>query len=568
MKARILVVDDEESLRYTFRKFLLDEGHAVETASSFEEGLGKLDAHAFDLIFADILIGERTGIDFLREVASRGLNCPVVMITGYPNVETASEAVRLGAFDYLSKPVLYDTIIHVTATALKHKQLIDEREAYRAKLESIFRSVRDAIVTVDREMTVIECNDAVAGVCGYSRQEALGRPLAELATGCSGQCVDAVARTIRTAEPHEISRLECFRTGKTQIVNITVMPLEHSGGPDGAVMVIRDETRVVELERSSGERAGLHNIVGRSEAMQRIYGLIDSLSDVDTTVLITGESGTGKELVADALHYQGARRDRPLVKVNCSALSESLLESELFGHVRGAFTGAVRDKIGRFEMADGGTIFLDEIGDVSPSVQAKLLRALQEKTIERVGDNRPLKVDVRIIAATNKDLSQMVKSGGFREDLFYRLKVVTLALPPLRDRREDIPLLTGHFIALFNRKFKRQVKAVSGDVLKAFLQCRWRGNVRELEHVLEHAFILCRNEIITMEHLPTDFCGSAAGTAVSAGGGAADDRSRILGALEKAGGNKAKAARILGIGRRTLYRKLEELGMPVDGSGE
>ncbi|GAB4489432.1 MAG: sigma-54 dependent transcriptional regulator [Thermodesulfovibrionales bacterium] len=566
MKGRILIVDDEESLRYTFQKFLRDEGHLVETASSFDEGVGKLDAHAFDLIFADILIGERSGIDFLREVASRGMNCPVVMITGYPNVETASEAVRLGAFDYLPKPVLYDTILHVTTTALKHKQLIDEREEYRAKLESIFRSVRDAIVTVDRDMTVIEANDAVAGVCGYSRAEALGRPLRDLASGCSGQCVDAVVRTIGSGDPAEIGRLECFRKGRTQIVTITVMPLERSGGPDGAVMVIRDETRIVELERSSAERSGLHNIVGQSEAMQRLYGLIDTLADVDTTVLITGESGTGKELVADALHYRGTRRDRPLVKVNCSALSESLLESELFGHVRGAFTGAVRDKIGRFEMADGGTIFLDEIGDVSPAVQAKLLRALQEKTIERVGDNRPRRVDVRIIAATNKDLQQKVKAGGFREDLYYRLKVVAIALPPLRQRTEDIPLLTAHFIALFNRKFSRQVKAVSGDVMRTFLRCPWGGNVRELEHVLEHAFILCRNEIITMEHLPPECC--SAPPADGPGEDQAGEKARILGAIEKAGGNKAKAARLLGIGRRTLYRKLEELGMAVDGFGE
>ena len=239
--------------------------------------------------------------------------------------------------------------------------------------------------------------------------------------------------------------------------------------------------------------------------MQKIYALIKALAGVQTTVLITGESGTGKELVAEALHLAGDRSHKPLVKVNCSALPESLLESELFGHVKGAFTGAIRDNIGRFHRADGGTIFFDEIGDISPKVQLKLLRVLEEHEFERVGSSATTKVDVRLIAATNKNLFEQVGQGELREDLYYRLKVIEIRLPPLRERHEDIPLLIEHFRKGFNAKFKKNIEAISADVLKAFLKHPWPGNVRELEHTMEHAFVFCNHNIITFDNLPPEF---------------------------------------------------------------
>ncbi|MEM5787363.1 MAG: sigma 54-interacting transcriptional regulator, partial [Syntrophobacteraceae bacterium] len=278
-------------------------------------------------------------------------------------------------------------------------------------------------------------------------------------------------------------------------------------------------------------------------------------------VLITGESGTGKELVAEALHRSGDRSHKPLVKVNCSALPESLLESELFGHVRGAFTGAIRDNVGRFHRADGGTIFFDEIGDISPKVQLKLLRVLEESEFERVGSSTPNRVDVRMIAATNRNLMEKVSHGELREDLYYRLKVVEIRLPPLRDRREDIPLLIDHFRTGFNIKFKKTIEAISSDVLKAFLKYPWPGNVRELEHTMEHAFVLCSGNIITFDHLPADFLSAPANEHRSPDAIQAVDSRAILEALDKTAWNKARAARLLGIDRVTLYRKIKKYNL-------
>jgi transcriptional regulator with PAS, ATPase and Fis domain len=331
-------------------------------------------------------------------------------------------------------------------------------------------------------------------------------------------------------------------------------------------MVLRDDTHVSELESELTEHRQFHSIVGRSGPMQKVYSLIRALAAVQTTVLITGESGTGKELVAVALHRAGERSHKTLVKVNCSALPENLLESELFGHVRGAFTGAVRDNAGRFLIANGGTIFLDEVGDISPMIQLKLLRVLEEKQFERVGNSAPVKVDVRLIAATNKNLLEKVALGELREDLYYRLKVVEIKLPPLRDRREDIPLLVDHFRNGFNAKFKKTIEAISSDVMKAFLEYNWPGNVRELEHIMEHAFVLCTGNIVTFDHLPPDFMSTPGIKHRSPDDARAVDSQAILEALDKTAWNKVKAARLLGIDRVTLYRKMKRYNLSTDNS--
>ena len=315
--------------------------------------------------------------------------------------------------------------------------------------------------------------------------------------------------------------------------------------------MIRDETRLQNLEKSLKERTQFHNLVGKNRKMQEIYSLIDNLADLRTTVLITGESGTGKELVAEALHYLGSFSGSPFVKVNCSALAENLLESELFGHVKGAFSGAVKDRIGRFQIADGGTLFLDEIGEISPRMQLALLRVLQEKMFERVGDASPIKVDVRIVAATNRNLMNDVLSERFRRDLYYRLKVIELGLPPLRERRDDMPLLLKHFIDQLNRQYKRNITGVSNRVKDMFFRYEWPGNVRELKNVLEHAFILCRQKTIEAMHLPSEFCGPTTLTKGEA------ERLKILATLDNSHWNKTKAAEILGMSRQSLYRKMK-----------
>ncbi|HEX9113298.1 MAG TPA: sigma 54-interacting transcriptional regulator [Nitrospirota bacterium] len=558
--SNILVIDDEESLRFTFARFLSGGGYHVVTAGDYIEASAAIAQKDFDLVFADIILGGKTGLDILREVKERNPACPVVMITGCPEIATASDAVRLGAFDYIPKPVQKDALLRVAALALQHKKDVDEKERYRSNLEAIFKSVRDAIITVDKEMSIVEVNEAAKNIYGLSRDDA-GKRFDSFQKGCNGKCLEALAETIEKKLPIEVCRHECqFNNQERRVVSLTTSPLlDHKGAFSGAVMVVRDETRLADLERNLEDRRQFHHFVGGCGNMQKVYSLIEDLANVESTVLVTGESGTGKELVAEALHDSGERKDKPLVKVNCSALPESLLESELFGHVKGAFTGAIRDKQGRFQLAQGGTIFLDEIGDISPRVQQRLLRVLQQKEFERVGDSTPLKADVRVIAATNKNLREKVKTGEFREDLYYRLNVVAIALPPLRDRREDIPLLADVFIKKLNMKLGKEITGISDDVLKIFMNHSWPGNVRQLEHVLEHACILCRQNAITIENLPADFMDSIQTAGLLARDGRADERGMILQALEKAGGNKAKTAKLLGISRRTIYRKMQEL---------
>lgn len=570
MTATILIIDDEESIRFTFKAFLEKDGFRVLTADDFEPAMELLAREQTDLIFADIVLTNHTGIDVLREVKQRELHCPVVMITGQPSIETAAECVRSGAFDYLQKPVSKEELLRVTAYALRHKFLEDakrqaevDRERYRRHLEAIFRSVQEGIITVDTDMRIIEANAAVEKIFHVNHQEITGKKFNEILPESYQVCCNVVQETLETKQGVREYRVELRHEHyPRQIAIMNSAPLiDQEQRFVGAVLVLRDITRLSELESALRERHQFQNLIGKNSTMQKIYRLLEDLADTETTVLITGASGTGKELVAEAIHYSGPRALKPLVKVNCSALSENLLESELFGHVKGAFTGAIRDKIGRFQAADCGTIFLDEIGDISPVIQLKLLRVLQEKVFERVGDAAPLKVDVRVIAATNRDLKERVRRGEFREDLYYRLKVVEITLPRLRERLEDIPLLVEHFCTRFNKSFNKNITGITDEVLAVFMNYDWPGNIRELEHAIEHGFVLCHGQEITCEHLPQEikeWCGDALQTA---------DASRVLtqdiiiGTLQKCGWNKAKAARSLGVSRQTMYRKISEFNI-------
>lgn len=562
MTAKILIVDDEEGIRFTFERFLRSREYSVDTAKDYDEAIKHITDNDYDVIFADIILRGKTGIDVLREINKRKLNCPVIMITGYPNIDTASEAIRLGAFDYIPKPIQKDSLFHSIDVALQHKAVMDENEKYRRNLEAIFTSVKDAIISVDKDMNIIEMNRAAEKICGIDRAS-IGERFEPETKFCGRRCFESLAETIKSKDSVESGRIECgsMKNG-SQTVSMTTFPLlDRHRLFSGAIMVVRDETRLESLERDLKERQGFHRIIGKSAKMQEIYSLIDLLADVESTVLISGESGTGKELVAEALHYKGNRCNNNIVKVNCSALTENLLESELFGHVRGSFTGAFKDKVGRFKTADGGTIFLDEIADISPKIQIKLLRVLQEKEFEQVGDSKTIKVNVRVITATNQDLSEKVRDGLFREDLYYRLNVMKLILPPLRERREDIPLLTDHFISVFNQKFNKNISAVSPDVQKIFLDYHWPGNVRELEHTIEHSFILCRESVINVEHLPAEMIDRNAPKDISYNNGRLDDPEALIDALEKSSWNKTKAAQLLGISRRSIYRKMKEFNI-------
>ncbi len=434
----------------------------------------------------------------------------------------------------------------------------------RVRLEAIFRSVKDAIITVDPQQRVIEANASTENICGIKVEDIVGKKFPYCLNSCSRSCKEVLEQTLNRKSSTREFQMECgLEKRHHQIVSVSSSPLlDPDGNFMGAVLVIRDITLIQDLEKELFTRNKYQNIIGKSKKMQEIYGLIEKLSDLQTTVLVTGQSGTGKELIARALHYSGIRAFKPFITVNCSALSENLLESELFGHVRGAFTGAIENKQGRFLAADGGTILLDEIGDISPMIQLKLLRVLQEKEVERVGDIKPQKIDVRVIACTNADLIEKVKSGEFREDLYYRLKVVEISLPRLRERIEDVPLLLEHFCKIFGKKFKKKINGVSNDVLAKFMDYHWPGNVRELEHVIERAFVLCQGSMISMQHLPAEIREKSETIDVvnssEKDNGISQQGQAILDALKRARWNKSKAAELLGVSRQTLYRKIDK----------
>ncbi len=446
--AHILVVDDDPATRELLREVLTDEGYHVVTSESGEEALRIGERESFDVIISDMKLGPNlTGLDVLRVYKSIQPESEVILITAFGSMETAIEAVKAGAFDYLSKPFKLDEVLLQVGRALENRQLVAEN-----------------------------------------------------------------------------------RTLKRQ--------LSHQGQ--------------------------LSSLVGRSPAMLEVYKKIAMVSDSRSTVLITGESGTGKELVAKAIHYNGARARQRFLAINCGALTESLLETELFGHVRGSFTGAIENKRGLFEEADGGTVFLDEVSEMSPALQVKLLRALEEQEVRRVGSNRTIKVDVRLIAATNRQLAQYVEQRKFREDLYYRLRVVEIELPPLRERTEDIPLLVEHFLKRLERE-RGQTFTVTAPALSALMRYAWPGNVRELENALEAAVALNRSGVIMPENLPPKIRIEEPGD---------DDplkrlyqdlpsweelkKRYVAHVLKMTGANKAKAASILGMDRKTLYALTEK----------
>jgi DNA-binding NtrC family response regulator len=447
-KTTVLLIDDDQSLRRVIEFSLVEQGHLVRTAATGEEGIELFEKEHFDAVISDITMPGMSGIDVLKKIHGADSALPVILITAYGTIESAVEAMKQGAFDYITKP--------------------------------------------------------------FNRDE----------------------------------------------LRLTL---------DRAVRMSRLERENSELRAAVVDRYRFESIIGGSEKLREVLDLAGRVAGSDATVLITGESGTGKELVAKGIHYAGDRASGPFVAVNCAAIPETLIESELFGHMRGAFTGAVRDKEGKFEFAGGGTIFLDEIGDLRIDLQAKILRTLQERVVDRIGGGKPIEIDVRVIAATNKDLERSAREGGFREDLFYRLSVVTLHMPPLRERRDDIPLLAEYFL----RKFSRTSDVtIAPDAMSALTAYGWPGNVRELENVVERASVLRRSELITAADLPEKITRKTGGVSdiilnLPDGGLSLEDLEKdlIIKALDKHKGNQTKAAEYLRITRPTLIYRMEKYGL-------
>jgi DNA-binding NtrC family response regulator len=439
---RILIVEDEDLMRELLTKILAGEQYRIFQASSAEEAMRLLQEQTYDLVLTDLRLKGMNGLQLLSEVRTFDPEIVVIVMTAYASVETAVEAMRKGAYDYITKPFINEEIRVMLRRALNQRHLSRENR---------------------------------------------------------------------------------------------------------------------HLKRELRERYRFENIVGTSEAMERVYRMIEKVSAISSNVLIFGETGTGKELVARAIHYNSERSDRPFVAVNCGALTESLLESELFGHVKGAFTGAIANQEGFFRKAHRGTLFLDELNEVSHGLQVKLLRAIQEREVIPVGGREPVKFDVRLIAATNKNLEDEVKKGTFREDLFYRINVITIHLPPLRNRKEDVPLLVNHFLQKYAQRLGKPSIKISRGAMQVLVNYDWPGNVRELENMTERTIALCEEDIIETTDLPEKL------TQVKIAIRDLDDYEMTLDALEEqhikkvlrqVSGDKVKASQILGINLSTLYRKL------------
>ena len=444
MNKKILIVDDEELVRITLQDILSGEGYEVEAAADGVQGWEKFREGGFMLVLADLKMPGMGGEDLLKRIKEASPDTIVFMLTAYGTISSAVKCMKLGAFDYLSKPFLPEDIVLMVKKAIEYYCLKQENRLLREKLKGKWR---------------------------------------------------------------------------------------------------------------------LEGFIGRNEKIQNIYRVIESVSKAPATILIRGETGTGKELVAEAIHNLSDRKNKPLVRVSCAGLPETLLESELFGHEKGAFTDALGRKIGRFEMADGGTLFLDDVDDISMSVQVKLLRVLQEREIERLGSSEPVSVDIRVVAATKKNLLDMVKEGKFRDDLYYRLNVVTLDIPPLRERRDDIPLLAECFIERYGGIYNKKV-SMGEEALSLLSRCDWPGNVRELENFIEKLIAVSdKPEISAEDIIPYKL--EETGEASNPSGHLGDvlkekEKEQIINVLARTGGKKAEAAKILGISRKTLWQKLKE----------
>ncbi len=432
----------------------------------------------------------------------------------------------------------------------------------------ILDSVADGVFTVDRGWRIAFFNRAAERITGIPREEAVGRSCCEVfhASICESAC--ALRHTLETGEPvvNRAAIIVDARGRKVPIRISTAVLRDDEGHLVGGVETFRDLSQVEELRKELEGRVSLGDIIGRSRPMRELFGLLPAIAASDSTVVIHGASGTGKELFARAIHELSPRRDKRFVAINCGALPDTLLESELFGYKAGAFTDARSDKAGRFAVAEGGTIFLDEIGDISAAMQVRLLRVLQEKVYEPLGGVEPVAADVRVVAATHRDLGALVEQGGFREDLYYRINVMRLELPLLRERREDIPLLVDHFIDRFNRMQERDIVGVSDDVLALLMNHDFPGNARELENIIEHAFVLCRSSVIEIEHLPPEIAGGAASMPPRLRTGLTlqeMERVLIADALRRHDGNRRAAADELGIHPSTLFRKLRDLEIEV-----
>lgn len=443
--------------------------------------------------------------------------------------------------------------------------------------KAIFDTMQDCLMVVDPQGIIQDVNPAIEKVTGYTVAELIGSSCRILnCTGCKISDPEKDDDFCGIFQKGKITAKKCTITNKyrrsVDISKSATILRDGNNAIIGALEIltdisesVRQQEQIATLRNALDLDEGYHDLIGRSPVMQRLFELIEHVSATDAPVMIKGPSGTGKELVAMAIHEAGPRRDKSFIKVNCAALNENLLESELFGHVRGAFTGAERDRIGRFEAAHDGSIFLDEIGDIPLSTQVKLLRVMEERTIERVGDNQPIPVDVRIITATNRDMDELIEKGLFREDLNFRINVFPLTCPALIERSEDIPLLVQSFIKNNNKRNNKSVKGLTPEAIERLSSYAWPGNVRELRNVIDYAMVLCATELIDVPHLPQNIAITDAqpSSNILSDRRSQGERDRLIRALKKTYGNQTEAARLLGVSRVTVWKKIKKYGIDL-----
>ena len=429
----------------------------------------------------------------------------------------------------------------------------------------ILASIADGGFTLDSEWQITAINRAAEKITSIPREEALGQRCSDIfrASICENNC--ALKQTLKAGRPIVNKAVYIIdSSGKKIPISVATAVLRDADGRViGGVETFRDLSEIMELRRQLHQKYSYQDIISKNSQMLKIFDILPTIAESDSTVLVEGESGTGKELVARAVHNLSPRKSEPIVVINCGAMPDTLLESELFGYVAGAFTDARKDKPGRFAMAEGGTVFLDEIADISPAMQVRLLRVIQEHTYQPLGSTQPVKADVRIIAASNQNLKKLVTEGKFREDLYYRINVIRIELPPLRERKEDVPLLMEHFIERFNRLKPKQIDSIAPEVLAVLMNYDFPGNVRELENIAEHAFVLCRNSIISMNDLPENFKPQYE-ESIPAVNSFEDLEARFLvEALKRNNWSRINTARELGIHKTTLWRKMKKYGIDM-----
>jgi PAS domain S-box-containing protein len=552
------------------------DGRIVYTNERFRDMFNRPDDDLTGLRWLDLIDPDTTSrldpaispalseghVHFNIDLAPPGGSCGTYCLTNSPVYDATGS--RIGILqNFRSMDKLRDMILEL-------KEVNEAIQREKDRVDSVLDSIADGVFTVDHTLTIRSVSGRMERLTGIAAASATGRPCRDVFHGskCETDCPISwsLAHGAIVDRCHEQLQLP---DGRLMPVTITTAFLHDAHGARvGVTGVVRDESEIEHLRRELHERHSRHNLVGRSRSIRELSVAIETLGSNDATVLITGETGTGKELVAQAIHHHSVRRNKPFVSLNCAALNDNLLESELFGHVRGAFTGAVQDKAGRFEAAAGGTIFLDEIGDTTAAFQSKLLRVLQERTFERVGDIRSRRTDVRVIAATNRDLRRLVQEGRFREDLYYRLAVVPVHVAPLRDRREDIPLLVEHFVEKYRPRYfadrPAAFEGVSNRALAMLMAYEWPGNVRELEHAIEYAMISTSTNRIERAFLPASIrqrpaADPATPAPDAAAAPAASEAERLRRVLEDHRWNAAAAARTLGISRTTLWRRMRRL---------